>query len=158
MVELALAVAAALLVGGVLGSVLPLLPSGLLSLAGVYAYVFFGSDPLGPLALASLTVVGLVAVVVEQFGGPIAARAGGASTRTVLAAAVAGVALFFVAGPVGILVGMFVVVFLFELADDAEPADAARRAGYTVLGILASSVAQLLLTASILVGFLLAVA
>lgn len=158
MVDVALAVAVLLMAAGVVGSVLPLLPSGLLSLAGVYVYVFFGAEPIGPLVLASLTLVGLVAVLLEQFAGPIAAKATGAATGTTVAAALGGIVLFFVAGPVGILVGMFAVVFGLELARGVAPPVAGRRSAYTVLGILASSAVQALLTASVLVAFVVGVA
>lgn len=147
-------VALLLLLAGVVGSVLPVLPGALLSLAGVWAYYLFapGQD-LGLLLLVSFTVVGLFAIVVEHTAGAVAARAGGASTRTMIAAAVAGFLLFFVAGPVGILAGILGVVFLFELGGGATPAEAARRSGYAAVGMLASIGVEVLLTFSMLVGF-----
>jgi uncharacterized protein YqgC (DUF456 family) len=154
MVESVAVVAAGLLAAGVVGSVLPAMPSGLLSLAGVYVYVLFGADRMGPFLLAGLTLVGVVAVVAEQFAGPIAARATGASTHTALAAAAGGVVLFFVAGPVGIVVGMVGVVLLLELRRGVDPRTALGRSVGTVLGVLASAVVQVVLTASVLVAFL----
>ncbi|MFB6302369.1 MAG: DUF456 domain-containing protein [Haloferacaceae archaeon] len=153
MVEPVAVVAAALMAAGVVGSVLPALPSGLLSLAGVYAYVLFGAEPIGPLLLVGLTLVAGVAAVAEQFAGPVAARASGASTGTALAAGAGGVVLFFVAGPVGILVGMVAVVLALELRRGAAPRTALYRSAGTVLGILVSSAVQILLTASVLVAF-----
>lgn len=155
MVELVLAAAVGLMALGAVGSLLPVVPSGLLSLAGVYAYVLFGAEPVGPLLLVSLTAVGLLAAGLEQLAGPIAAKASGASTRTAVAAGIGGFVLFFVVGPIGILIGMFGVVFLLELAEAASPRDAALRSVATVLGLLASSIVQFLLTLSVLVGFLL---
>lgn len=154
MVDPVAVVAAGLLAAGVVGSVLPAMPSGLLSLAGVYVYVLFGAEPMGPFLLAGLTLVGLVAVVAEQFAGPVAARATGASTRTALASAAGGVVLFFVAGPVGVVVGMVGVVLVLELRRGADLRTALVRSAGTVLGVLASSVVQVLLTASVLVAFL----
>jgi len=156
-VDVVLAASLLLLAVAVVGSFVPLVPAGLLSLAGVYLYWFLGADPLGPLALASFTVVGVVAFVFEQFAGAVAAKASGASNRTTLAAAAAGVALFFVAGPVGILAGILVVVLVAELIEGADPRTAARRSAYTLAGMLASAGVQFLLTASILAGFVLAV-
>jgi uncharacterized protein YqgC (DUF456 family) len=152
---LVLAVAVGLMALGAVGSLLPVVPSGLLSLAGVYVYVLFGAEPVGPLLLVSLTAVGLLAAALEQLAGPIAAKASGASTRTAVAAGIGGFLLFLLTGPIGIIVGMFGVVFLMELADAATPRDAARRSVATVLGLLASSLVQFLLTLSVLVGFLL---
>ncbi|MFB6080196.1 MAG: DUF456 domain-containing protein [Haloferacaceae archaeon] len=156
MVDPVAVVAVGLLAAGVVGSVVPAMPSGLLSLAGVYAYVLFGADRIGPFLLVGLTAVGLVAAAVEQFAGPIAARASGASTRTALAAAAGGVVAFLVAGPVGLLVGMVAVVFALELHRGAGAEGALRRSAATVLGILVSSAVQVLLTASILVAFVVA--
>lgn len=157
MIEPVLAVAIALLVAGVIGSFVPLLPSGLLSLAGLYVYVFFGAEPIHLLVLAALTIAGLLAAVLEQFGGPIAAKASGASTRVVVAAAIVGLVLFFVAGPLGTVAGVLAVVFLSELASGTELDVAGRRALYTGGGILASAVLQFVLTIGMLVGFLLAI-
>jgi len=154
MVELVAGVAVVLLVAGVAGSVLPLLPSGLLSLAGVVVYAVWGDAPIGGPLFVSFVVVGLVTAVLEHFGGALAARASGASTRTMLAAAAAGLVLFVVTGPVGLLVGLFGVVFLAELWDDADPGTATRRAAASVVGVLGSAVAQFVLTLSMLVAFL----
>lgn len=153
MIELALAVALLLLVAGVIGSVVPMVPSGLFSLVGVVVYWLFGSEPIGPFVLVSLLSVALLATVVEQFGGAIAAKATGASNRTTIAAAIAGLVLFFVAGPIGIVLGIVGVVFLAELLEEAPPDVALRRAIYTLAGILASTGVQLLLTLSVLAGF-----
>lgn len=145
----------ALLLGGVVGSVVPVLPSGLLSLAGVAVYAVWGAEEIGALLLASFVLVALAAIVLEQLAGPLTARATGASTRTMVLAAVAGVLLFFITGPVGILIGSFGAVLLLELYRGERPEDAARRAGYTVLGMLGSAVMQVLLTGSVLAGFVL---
>ena len=153
MIEIVLLVALVLLIAGVIGSVVPLVPSGLFSLAGVLVYWLFGGEPIGPLLFFSLLVVALIATVVEQFGGAIAAKATGASNRTTITAVIAGLLLFFVAGPVGIVLGIVAVVFLAELLDDVPPEIAFRRAIYTLAGILASTGVQLLLTLSVLVAF-----
>jgi len=157
MVEIVLLVAIGFLLLGVVGSVVPLLPSGLLSLAGVYAYVFFGEGSIHILILLGLTLAGVLAAVLEHFGGPLAAKASGASNQVVAAAAIAAVLLFFVAGPVGIVAGVLGVVFALEMHKGASIEVALKRALYTGGGILASTVMQLLLTICILLGFLLAV-
>lgn len=153
MVEAVLLVAVALMAAGALGAVVPAVPSGLLSLAGVYGYVLFGARPVGPVLLGVLTATGLLAVLVDWFAGPLTAKAGGASTRTVLAAAVAGVALLFVAGPVGLVVGVVGVVLVVELAGGADPGTAGRRAVYAAAGVLASAAVQFLLAAAVLAAF-----
>lgn len=155
MVEFALVVAIALLGGGMVGSLLPVVPSGLLSLAGVWTYALFGAEPIGPLVVAVLTVTALTAAALEHLGGPIAAKLGGSSTRVLVAATLAGLALIFVLGPLGVILGVLAVVFGAELWEGADLETAARRSAVTAAGILASAVVQLLLTASILGTFVL---
>lgn len=155
MVEVVLLLALVLLIAGIAGSVVPLLPSGLLSLAGVVVYWLFGTEPIGPFLLFSLGAVALLASFIEQFGGAIAAKATGASNRTTGAAIVAGLILFFVAGPAGIVLGIVAVVFVSEVQSGTAPGVAFRRSIYTLAGMLASTGVQLLLTASVLGGFLL---
>lgn len=156
MVDVVTLVAVLLLVGGVAGSLLPLLPAGLLSLAGVYVYYLAapaGAPPLSPWLLAGLTVVGLLTALLEQFGGAVASKAGGAGTTTVVAAALASVLLLFLVGPLGVVVGTVGVVLAAELSRGKGPREAAVAAVWTAGGILASSLAQFLLTLSMLVAF-----
>ena len=157
MIELVFVVAVVLLIAGVVGSVLPLIPAGLVSLAGVWTYVLFGAEPVGPLVVVSLTLAGLATVVLEHFAGPIAARASGASTEVMVASAVGGFLMLFVLGPIGIIVGVVGTVFLLELKNGTDAGRAAKRSLYTAVGVLASSVAQILLTLSMLAVFVLSV-
>lgn len=155
MVELVLVVALVLLFAGVIGSVAPLVPSGLLSLAGVWSYVLFGTEPVGLFVVSSLTLTALVAVGFEHLAGPIAARASGASNEVMVASTIGGLLLFFVLGPIGIIVGVVGTVFLLELKNGSSSETAVRRSLYTAVGVLASTVVQVLLTLSILLVFVL---
>lgn len=149
-------VALALLVVGVVGSVAPLVPGALASLAGVYLYWWSTgyADP-GPVVLAALTLVGLLTLAVDWGGGAMAARAGGASALTTGVAAAVGVVLFFVTGPVGLLVGVAGTVFALEFYRNQNAQQSARAALYATVGVLASNVVQVLLTGSMLVVFVL---
>lgn len=149
-------VAFALLVGGVLGSLLPVIPGPALSLVGVYLYWWTtGYAEPAALALLGLTLVGLVGVAVDLFGGAFGARAGGASVTTTVAAAVVGGLLLFVAGPVGIVLGVAGTVFLVEFLRERDARASLTAAGYATVGILASAVVQALLTVSILLAMVL---
>lgn len=157
MIEVVLIVAIVLLVAGMIGSVLPAVPAGGFSLAGIWVYALFGSEPLGPLALSALTLAAVGTVVVDHVGGPVAARLGGSSDRTAILAGLAGLLLLFVLGPVGIIVGVVGTVFALERYEGADTETAARRAVYTAAGVLGSAVAQLLLAGTILLAFVVAV-
>jgi uncharacterized protein YqgC (DUF456 family) len=145
-------VAIALVAAGVVGSILPLVPGGALSVAGVFVYWWStGYTEPSVLLVGALVVVGLVATVVDYAGGAIAARAGGASVATTAAAVLVGVVLLFVAGPIGFVVGVAATVFVVEFAQHADAEAGLRIAAYATVGVLASTVVQVLLTGSILV-------
>jgi hypothetical protein len=150
--------ALALAVLGVVGSAVPALPGAVLSLSGVYLYWWSTgyADP-GPLALAAFTFVGLLTVAVDWFAGAAAARAGGASATTTALAALAGFVLLFVAGPVGIVVGVAGTVFAVEFYRHRDAEASGRTALYATVGVLGSAVVQVLLTATMLVGLVVVV-
>ncbi|WP_459195081.1 DUF456 domain-containing protein [Halosimplex sp. J119] len=151
-VDLFVLVAFVLLIAGVVGSVTPLVPGGILSLAGVVVY-WWGSGFSEPnlLVLSGVIFVALVAVLTDWLAGAISAKAGGASLRTTVIATLVGlVGLTF--GPIGFLLGTAGTVFLLELAEGGELEESARAAGVTLLGMLTSSVLQILLTAGVLVA------
>lgn len=154
MVEAITVVAVALLVGGVVGTVVPLLPGGLLSLAGVYLHwLGSGFDEPGVVWLVVFTIIGVSVLLVDLFAGSIAARAGGASWGTSAVAAAVGIVLLLFTGPLGLLAGLFGTVFVLELVRGDGLEGSARSGLYTVVGVLASTAVQVLLTGSILVGF-----
>jgi len=138
-------VAFLLLALGMVGSVVPLLPSGLSSLAGVLLYWWHTGDP-NPLVLAVLVVLSLAAFLVDWFGGALAANAGGASTRTTLIAALVGLLLVPLGGPIGIVLGIAATVFVLEYVRHGNEREGLKSALYATAGVLASAAIQLLLT------------
>jgi uncharacterized protein YqgC (DUF456 family) len=140
-----------LLVGGVVGSLVPQVPGAPISVAGVYTYWYATGDP-GVLLLAALTLVGVLTWVVDFVGGAVAARVGGASTTTAVLAGVVGLLLFFVTGPLGIILGVAVTVFVVEFYRQEDARKSLKAALVTTAGMLASGVAQAALTGSILLA------
>lgn len=158
MVDVALLLAVALLVAAVVASFVPAAPGGLLSGVGVVGYSWStGFAEPGAAFVAAAVAVAAVALAVDWLAGAVAAKAGGAATSTALAAAVVGIVLVFVLTPVGALLGVLVTVFVVEVARGAAPADGAKAAVVTAVGMLASNVVQALLTGAVLVGFLVVV-
>ena len=158
MVEALTVVAVGLLVAGVVGSVVPALPGALLSLVGVLIYWWSTgyADP-STLVLAGFLLVGLLAALVDYFGGAVAAGAGGASGWTVVAAGAIGFLLFFLVGPLGVILGVAGTVFALEFHRHGDVRRGGTAALYAVVGVLGSAVVQLLLTGSMLVAFVLVV-
>ena len=158
MVDLVVVAAFALLVLGVVGSVLPSLPGALLSVGGIFLY-WWGSgytEP-GTLLLVALLGVAILAFLVDVLAGFLAAKAGGASTTAAVLAGVAGFLAFFVAGPLGILIAVAGTVFVVEVARGANVKAGGRAAAITTIGMLGSAVAQVVLTASVLIAMVLVV-
>ncbi len=150
-------VALLLMVLAVAGSFTPVLPGALLSIAGILVYWWStGYTSPGTFFLAAFILTGLTAALVDYFGGALAARAGGASSRTSLAAGMVGLLLFFVAGPVGILVGIAGTVFLREYMRTGEREKSLRAAAYSTAGVLGSAVVQFMVTVSLLLAFMIA--
>ncbi|MFC4451480.1 DUF456 domain-containing protein [Halorussus aquaticus] len=148
-------VALGILFAGVVGSVVPLVPGAGLSLVGIYLYWWStGYAEPGPWALLAFTVVGVAAIVADQFGGALAASAGGASTKTVVVATIVSVPLLFVAGPVGLVLGVAGVVFVAELYRTRSAEQGTRAAVFAAVGVLGSALVQLVVTLSLLVAFL----
>lgn len=159
MIDPVMVVAVALLVLGVLATLVPLVPGSLLSLTGVYLYwVASGFATPGPVALAVLTILGAITLFAELFGNAVAARIGGARWRTTGAAIVVGIVLLFVTGPIGLLVGLFGTVLVLELYAHGDVERGARTAAVTVVGVITSTVMQVALTGSMLLLFLLVLA
>lgn len=149
-------VAVLLLVAGVIGSFLPLVPGGGLSIGGVGYYWYLTGEP-GTLALVVMVGLGLLAIAFDWLGSALAANVGGASLRTTALVALVTIPLLFVLGPLGLLVGTAGTVFVLEYHRHGDVELSLRTAVYATVGLLASTAMQALVTASVLVIFLVAV-
>ncbi len=153
-----LAITFGLLIAGVVGSIVPVIPGALLSLVGIlFHWWATGYATPGTVLLLVFVGIALVAMLVDLFGGAFAASQGGASTRTVVAAIAVSLVLAVFTGPIGILVGVPATVFAVEWYRTEDSGQAQRAALVTTLGILASALVQALLTTTLLLGFALVI-
>jgi uncharacterized protein YqgC (DUF456 family) len=158
-VEALTLVAVALLVAGIVGSVVPGLPGPLLSLIGVYLHwLVTGYAEPGTLALVGLTLVGLLAVAVDLLATVVSTKAGGGSWGVSAAAGFVGLLAFFVAGPVGVALGVAATAFVLSFVVTRDAGGSARTAVYATVGVLGSALVQAMLALSMLVAFLLVLA
>ena len=155
--NLFLILAVLLLVLGVVGSFTPAVPGALLSGAGVFIYWWStGYTEPGTVFLAITTVLTIFALLIDWFAGAITAKIGGASNKTSFMAGIAGLLGFiFLGGPVGVLIAVASTVFLREYLKHGDMAKARKAGIYSALGFFASAFMQVLITSSILIGFLL---
>ncbi|TKR28097.1 DUF456 domain-containing protein [Natronomonas salsuginis] len=149
-------VAIILLLVGIVASFAPLIPGGAVSTLGV-AYYWMVTGDLGTIAFLGFVIVGVLTVAVDLLESALSAQIGGASMRTTIVAAVAAIGLLFVLGPLGALLGVVGVVFSLEYLRHGDVRRGAQTAAVTAIGMLASTAIQVLLTVSMLVGFLLLV-
>lgn len=145
-----------LLVAGVVGSIVPMLPGALFSLVGIVVYYFYTSDP-GLFFTAFLGLTAVFALATDWFAGSIAAKYGGASNKTSLMAGIAGVLGFiFLGGPIGLAVAVAATVLVREYMIHGKSEKGLKAAFYATIGVLGSAVIQTFLTAAILVAYLVA--
>lgn len=151
--EPVVAVAFALLVLGVVGTIVPFVPGGLLSIGGVLTFWHASGyqKPGGPL-LVALVATGLLALVVDWFGGAIGAKTGGASITHAVAASAVGVLGLITGGPLGLIVGVVGTSYVLEYRERGHGEETVRIAVAAGIGVLASAVVQVLLTGSVLVA------
>jgi uncharacterized protein YqgC (DUF456 family) len=142
-----------LLLVGVAASFAPLVPGGAVSTLGI-AYYWLVTGELGTIAFLGFVIVGVVTVAFDLLESALSARLGGASMRTTIVAAVTALGLLFVLGPLGALLGVVGAVFALEYLRHGNLRRGGRTAAITAIGMLASTAIQLLLTVSMLVGFL----
>ncbi len=143
-----------LLLAGIIMSFVPLIPGGAVSTLGI-TYYWMATGELGTIAFLGFAILGVLTVAFDLLGSAISARVGGASIRTTVVAAVAAIGLLFVFGPLGALLGVVGSVFVSEYLRHGDVRRGLRTAAVTVVGMLASTAMQVLLTVSMLLGFLL---
>ncbi|WP_394338838.1 DUF456 family protein [Halorussus litoreus] len=73
----------------------------------------------------------------------------------ILLATAVSIPLLFVAGPVGLVLGVAAAVFAAEFSRTRSAGRGARAAVFAAVGVLGSAVVQLIVTLSLLVGFVL---
>ena len=108
--------AAVLVVAGIVGIVLPILPGLLLVVAGVGVWAVGRADVVAWTVLGIVVAIVLVGSVVKYLVPGRRLRDSGVPGRTIAAGAVLGVVGFFVIPVVGLFIGFVLGIYLAELA------------------------------------------
>ncbi len=140
-----LAIAAILVVLGVLGTVLPVSPGALLVFAGLFLAAWAQDfTRVGVWGLAIIGALMALSFAVDFIASMLGAKRVGASPKALIGAAVGGlIGVFF--GLPGILLGPFIGAVLGELIARGGFAQAARVGVGTWLGLLVAAVAKLVI-------------
>jgi uncharacterized protein YqgC (DUF456 family) len=105
-----------LVLAGLVGVVVPVLPGLLLVVAGIAVWAVPRGDPIGWTVLAVALAVVALGTVLKYLLPGARMRAAGVPARTLLAGGVLGIVGFFVIPVVGLLLGFVLGVYLAEYA------------------------------------------
>jgi uncharacterized protein YqgC (DUF456 family) len=156
-VEVVTVLAAVLVVVGIVGIALPILPGLVLVVAGVAVWAIARADAVAWIVLGIVVAIVLVGSVVKYLLPGRRLRDSGVPGRTIAAGAVLGVVGFFVIPVLGLFIGFVLGVYLSELArlgahDAAWPST--RRALAAVGWSIVIEMATGLIAAAVWVGAL----
>ena len=153
------AVALLLMLVGLLGAVLPLLPGLPLILAGVYVYALATGLAAG-IGLGHLliyTLVGGTAILLSSLANLLGVRVAGGSRAGVLGAMLGLLVGFVLGGPIGLLIGPFVGAVAFELLA-CQVAGRALRSGLgAAVGLLVGRLTELAVSVGFIASFIFSV-
>jgi len=145
--ELALyLLAAALIAGGLVGAIAPMLPGIPMVFGGIWlAAAVDGYRHVGLWWLLGIGTLGAVGIAVDFVAGTLGAKRVGASRRALWGAALGTlVGMFF--GIPGLLLGPFIGALLGELASGNSPLRAAHVGAATWLGLLLGTLVKLVIS------------
>jgi uncharacterized protein YqgC (DUF456 family) len=149
-------VTALLMLAGLAGAVLPVIPGPILVLAGALLYAWHGDFLIITWAtlgvLATLTVV---SQVLDYAASIIGARAFGSGRWGIIGSCIGACAGFVVANVFGAVIGMFAGACVFELARGRDLRTSLKIGCGTLIGFLAGTVGKILITVVMIAIFVL---
>lgn len=137
-----------------IGMVVPIIPDVPFMLGGFLIYqLCLSKEGLGTIFWLLVIILTILLIVIEYVATGIAVKKFGGSTASILIA-MFGLFLFpFILGPMGIIVGPFLSVFVFELLKRGTLIDATKVALGTLMGLLGSVIVKFTIVTSLLVWF-----
>lgn len=136
------------------GLILPVLPDYPLAIAGFAVYHFFiDNQELGWFFWIISVIIAIVLFLIDYFASSIAVKTQGGSKWGILAA-FAGVVIFpFFLGPLGIVVGPFVMVVMIEYAQKKSLNEALEIGYSTLIGFLGGVFVKFLILTGMICWF-----
>lgn len=147
-----------LIIGGILGAVLPFLPGLPVSFVGLLIYAWYTDfQSVSALALVVFGLLIAATVALDIFAPAIAAKGHKASSFGTLGAVIGTVLGVIIFGPLGIILGPFIGAFVGELANTGASTDRAFKVAYAaVIGMLVGTVFKLMVGLGMVIYFLIA--
>ena len=135
-------VVALLMLAGLVGAIVPLLPGAPLIFAGALLYaVATDFTPIGAGRLAILAALGVLAWGLEHVAGVVGARRAGGSRAAVVGATL-GLLVGVMVAPIGLLLGPLIGAIAGELLAGRAPGPSVRTGVGAALGVLTGVVAH----------------
>ncbi|MGR3176333.1 MAG: DUF456 domain-containing protein [Candidatus Scalindua sp.] len=142
--EIILIISLLIMLGGLSGVVLPIVPSTSLIWLGVFIYaVCDGFESISWLLLLIFAVLTIFSVVLDYFGGVIGAKKFGATKWGIIGSIFGGIGGFFMGGIVGIIIGPFLGAVLLELVFGKDLTGAFKSGVGTLVGFIGGAVVKL---------------
>lgn len=152
-------VALLLIVAGLLGTLLPILPGTPMIFLGALTYGWVTDfQEITARVLISLAVIAVVAQLLDSLAASIGAKKFGSSRWGVAGAIIGSFIGIFVGGPIGLAIFPFLFAFLFELLAAGKTAKQSLRTAFgSLLGVLGGIVMQLMFGLVMILAILIAV-
>jgi hypothetical protein len=129
-------VVAVLMLAGLAGAVVPLIPGTPLVFAGALIYAIATDfTPVGAGRLGILVVLGVAGWAIEHIAGALGARRAGGG-RAAVVGAVLGALVGLAAAPLGLLLGPIAGAIVGELSSGRDPAGSVRTGIGTAVGVV----------------------
>lgn len=144
-----------LMLVGVAGTFLPLLPGIPIIFLAIAGYGWYeGFQLITGKYLAIMGALAILSILVDYLAGVIGARYYGSSRAGVWGAFLGGILGVIFGGPVGLVIGPWIGAFLGEYSQLKDTRRAARVGTGTVVGILTGVVAKVVIALAMIISFL----
>jgi uncharacterized protein YqgC (DUF456 family) len=139
---------------GFVGLVVPVLPDVPLLVAGFALYHFLiDGTQLGAGFWITTIVLAVLLMLVDYISSSVAVKKYGGSTLAVVAAVLGVLTFPFIMGPIGIIVGPFLLVFLLEIIVKKDVNEAFKVAYGTLVGFLGGALVKFLVMLGLVIWF-----
>lgn len=153
-----LALAIGLMLLGLVGTMVPALPGVPIIFLAILGYGWYeGFHQVSGHYLALMGALALLSVAVDYGAGFLGSRSLGATRLGSVGAAIGGIVLTILWGPVGIIVGPWIGAFTGEILAGKNLVEAARAGWGALIGILSGTLANLIISLIMIISFLVVV-
>ncbi len=147
-----------IMLSGLVGIVLPIIPSTPLIWVGVFIYAVCDRfESIGWSLLLIFAILTIVSLALDYLGGVIGAKKYGATRWGLIGSIIGGIAGFFMGGIVGLIFGPFFGAVLFELIFGKDLTGAFKSGVGTLVGFLGGVIVKLVISVVIIGIFILKV-